>query len=472
MLKPAAEAECGGVVEALRRSPQSGECNAIGQCDGGNLHQGDVSPGKGLHVFGSAPGSRHVNVDECVRIAEEMRAGQHRAGAEENPRAITVARVQPRNEVGTHAHRVYRRGMTSFSDADYAHRIEHAQQELDKAGLAGVILGPGTQLAYLTGLDIDSHERLSALVIPSQGAPRLVLPATDAASVTTDLEVLTWRDGDDPYRICGDIIGAGTVGLGTALTADHVLRLQAVTESTVLAESALSALFMAKEAAELVELTRAAEAIDRVHARVPELLVPGRTEAEIAGELEKLIAAEHAAVDFVIVGSGPNGANPHHSYSERVLDNGDPVVVDLGGTLDSGYHSDCTRTHVVGGAAQLGDEEYRRAYEVLKRAFDAAIDTVRPGVSAHDIDDAARRLITEAGYGEYFFHRTGHGIGLDGHEAPYIIAGNDQIIEEGMAFSIEPGIYLPGRWGMRIEDIVTVTADGCRQLNTEPRQLR
>ena len=362
--------------------------------------------------------------------------------------------------------------MASFSDADYARRIDHAQQEVGRAGLAGVILGPGTQLSYLTGLEIDSHERLSALVIPAQGAPKLVLPATDAASVSTDLEVSTWRDGDDPYRICGDIIDGGTVGLGTALTADHVLRLQAVTESTVLAESALSALFMAKETAELAELARAAEAIDRVHARVPALLVAGRTEAEIAAELDELIAAEHAEVDFVIVGSGANGANPHHSFSERVLENGDPVVVDLGGTLSSGYHSDCTRTHIVGGVAQLADDEYRHAYEVLERAFDAAVNTVRPGVSAHDIDDAARRVITDAGYGDYFFHRTGHGIGLDGHEAPYIIAGNDQVIEEGMAFSIEPGIYLPGRWGMRIEDIVTVTADGCRQLNTQPRELR
>lgn len=353
----------------------------------------------------------------------------------------------------------------------FAARIQRAQQLVEQTGLAAVVIGPGTQLSYLTGLEIDSHERLSALVIPAQGSPHLVLPATDAAGVDTGLDVVTWRDGECPYAICRAIAGAGTVGLGTALTADHVLRLQAASDATVLAEEALSALFMAKEPAELAELAHAAEAIDRVHARVPELLVAGRTEAEVAAQLEELIATEHAAVDFVIVGSGPNGANPHHSYSGRVLASGDPVVVDIGGTLATGYHSDCTRTHVVGGAPALRDEEFGRAYAVLQEAFDAAVAAVRPGVTAHDIDAAARQVISAAGYGEHFFHRTGHGIGLDGHEAPYIIAGNELEIEEAMAFSIEPGIYLPGRWGMRIEDIVTVTADGCRQLNTQPRNL-
>ena len=347
-------------------------------------------------------------------------------------------------------------------------RLQKAQRLVAEAGLAGLIVGPGTELFYLTGLHIDSHERLSALVVPATGEARLVVPATDAASVFTALPIVSWRDGEDPYELCAQITGEGVIGLGTALTADHVLKLQALAPRTVLAQDVLAELFLVKEPGEVAQLRAAAKAIDRVHARVPELLAPGRTEQEVAAELERLIAAEHASVDFVIVGSGPNGANPHHDFSSRVLEPGDPVVVDIGGAFASGYRSDCTRTYQVPGER---DDAFDAVYAVLQEAFDAAIAAVRPGVAAHEIDAAARRVITLAGYGEHFFHRTGHGIGLDTHEPPYIVGGNDQVIRENMAFSVEPGIYVAGQWGMRIEDIVVVTADGCEQLNRQPRTL-
>lgn len=357
-----------------------------------------------------------------------------------------------------------------MSEFDYSARLSRARQLAGNAGLAGLIIGTGSQMRYLTGIDLDSHERLTALVVPAEGDAALVAPKTDLGGLShPDLTPIAWSDGEDPYRACAEALGAGTVGLGSALTADHVLRLQSLLPDTVLAEAVLSSLFMAKEPAEVAELRAAGAAIDRVHARVPDLLSPGRTEEEVAADLDELIRAEHAEVDFIIVGSGPNGANPHHSFSGRMLAEGDVVVVDIGGVLDSGYRSDCTRMYTVGGTE---DDDFLRAYDVLTAAHGAAVDAVRPGATAASIDAAAREVIEAAGFGENFFHRTGHGIGLDGHEAPYIIAGNYTAIEPGMTFSIEPGIYLPGRWGMRLEDIVTVTEDGCEMLNNGPRELR
>ncbi|MDQ3404854.1 MAG: M24 family metallopeptidase, partial [Actinomycetota bacterium] len=206
-----------------------------------------------------------------------------------------------------------------------------------------------------------------------------------------------------------------------------------------------------------------------VHARMGEWLRAGRTEAEVGADIAAAIVAEgHERADFVIVGSGPNGASPHHDVSDRVIESGDVVVVDIGGPLPSGYNSDSTRTYAVG---EPRDSDVAATYAVLQRAQRAAVEAVRPGVSAEQVDAAAREIIVEAGFGEFFIHRTGHGIGLDVHEHPYIVAGNDLVLEEGMAFSVEPGIYQRGRWGARIEDIVLVTTDGVEPVNTRPHEL-
>ena len=192
-------------------------------------------------------------------------------------------------------------------------------------------------------------------------------------------------------------------------------------------------------------------------------------EAEVGADIAAAIVEEgHALADFVIVGSGPNGASPHHSLSDRVIESGDVVVVDIGGPIPSGYNSDSTRTYAVGTPR---DADVAATYAVLQEAQQAAVDAVRPGVTASSIDAAAREVIAAAGFGEFFIHRTGHGIGLDVHEEPYIVAGNDLLLEPGMAFSIEPGIYQPGRWGARIEDIVVVTADGVEPMNRRPHEL-
>ena len=369
--------------------------------------------------------------------------------------------------------------MTAFDSDVYRSRRERAARLVQAQGLGGLVIGTGAEFAYLTGSWATSHERLTALVI-TPGATAIVAPVTDAQSLgfkdgadtgnTGDIEVTGWRDGENPYQLVADRLDSGSVGLGSSLTADHVFALQELLPATTLATGAVAELFMVKDDHERAQLERAGAAIDRVHERAAELLQPGRTEREVAEELHGLILDEHETVEFVIVGSGPNGSNPHHDHSDRVLAVGDPVVVDLGGALPSGYQSDCTRTHVVGDPAQA-PQEFLQAYSVLEDAFNAACDAARPGITAGELDTAARNVIERAGYGEYFTHRLGHGIGLSGHEQPFIIAGSDVVLRENMVFSIEPGIYKPGQWGMRIEDIVRLTADGVVALNRTPRTL-
>ena len=370
----------------------------------------------------------------------------------------------------------------TFSADVYAQRLHAAQKAAADKGIDLLLIGTGPDFAYLTGSWVSSHERLTVLVVPQQGNAWIAAPNTDITDIKAapvgelDVELRGWNDGENPYELAlrgaGD--GLGKVALGQSLTADHVLRFQDLLPhaSYELATYALAELFTRKDEAEIAELRKAGHAIDAVHAQVPQLLQAGRTEAEVAHELEKLILREHSVIDFVIVGSGPNGANPHHSFSDRVLAEGEPVVVDIGGTLPSGYHSDCTRTYVVGGDMSKAPQDFQDAYAVLADAQAAGRAAAHPGSTAADIDAIVRQAISAAGWGDYFVHRTGHGIGLSTHEEPFIMEGNDLALEEGMAFSIEPGIYLEGKWGMRLEDIVVLTNDGYESLNQASRDVR
>lgn len=374
-----------------------------------------------------------------------------------------------------------------FPTPVYARRLADAQQHMRRAGIAAVVIAPGPHLAYLVGLHIHTHERFTALILPAEGQATLLVPAVDAGDVQhsaigqLSVQVHPWIDGQRPHETAVGLLGLhsastqpAVVGVSPDLSADHLLRLQSAWGEhvrTVLATDVLAALFVAKDQEEIAELRHAAQAIDRVHQAVPQLLQPGVTEAKVADKLRELILQEHVAVDFVIVGSGPNGANPHHSFSSRVLEEGDLVVVDIGGTTARGYHSDCTRTYVVGEPSDISAEA-KRMYQVLYDAQQAQRAAVRPGVTAEEIDRIGRSMIEQAGFGEYFIHRTGHGIGLSTHEEPFIMAGNELVLQPGMAFSIEPGIYLPETFGARIEDIVVVTNDGCEPLNTNPRELQ
>ena len=364
--------------------------------------------------------------------------------------------------------------------ADLGPRLTAAVAGMAAAGIDAMVLTPGTALHYLTGYAAEVSERLTALVLPAAGDPLLLVPelervgAAGAPAVRAGLELATWGETEDPAARVADRLSAGgaapsVVAVDDAMQARQSLRLAAALPAArqVLAGTVLDPLRLVKTPGELAELRAAGAAIDRVHARVGEWLRPGRTEREVGADIAAAIGREHASVEFVIVGSGPNGASPHHGVSDRRIRSGDTVVVDIGGALPSGYMSDCTRTYAVG----TPDPEFLALYAVLQRAQAAAVDAVRPGATTGDVDAAARGPIAEAGYGESFTHRTGHGIGLDVHEPPWVVGGTDTVLVPGMAFSVEPGIYLPDRFGARIEDIVLVTGDGVEPVNTRTHDL-
>jgi Xaa-Pro aminopeptidase len=369
--------------------------------------------------------------------------------------------------------------VSGLSPADLRARLGRARSAAEAAGVDALLIAPGSDLRYLIGGTGSSFERLTCLVLPTSGGePVFVVPKLEApgyAAVPFDelgVKVATWVDGEDPYALIAGRLGRpARVAVGDVMPALHVLGLRGAAPDAEqsLAGPVLRELRMRKDAAEIDALRQAGAAIDRVHARMGEWLRVGRTEVEVGADIAAAIVAEgHAVAEFVIVGSGPNGASPHHGQSDRVLEPGDVVVIDIGGPVPAGYNSDSTRTYSLGAPR---DADVAETYAVLQAAQRAAVDAVRPGVTAQDVDAAARVIISDAGFGEYFIHRTGHGIGLDVHEDPYIVRGNEIPLEPGMAFSVEPGIYLPGRWGARIEDIVVVTDDGVEPLNTRPHEL-
>jgi Xaa-Pro aminopeptidase len=364
-----------------------------------------------------------------------------------------------------------------FDATVYARRLAAAAAATGDAGLTGLVITPGYDLRYLTGSRAQTFERLTALVLPASGDATVVVPRMELASLKESaiaelgLTVRDWVDGDDPYQLVSAALGGAPAATAVtdSMPALHLLPLAGVLGVLpVLATDVLRRLRMVKEECEIDALRKAGSAIDRVHARVPEFLIPGRTEADVAADIAEAIVAEgHSAVAFIIVGSGPHAADPHHSYSDRELQAGDIVVVDIGGAYEPGYHSDSTRTYSIGDP----EPDVAQQYSTLQRAQRAAFDMVRPGVTAEQVDAAARDVLAEAGLAEFFVHRTGHGIGLSVHEEPYIIAGNELPLAPGMAFSIEPGIYFPGSWGARVEDIVVVTEDGALSVNNRPHDL-
>lgn len=357
-------------------------------------------------------------------------------------------------------------------------RLSQARTAVADAGLSALLVTPGPDLRWLTGYEALPLERLTCLVLPADGEPFLVapgleVPAVEASAVPSlGIEVVGWGETEDPYALVAARLPApgGMVALANRMWAEQVLRFRAALPGAeqTLASEVLSDLRARKSPDEVDALRRAGQAIDRVHSRMAEFLVPGRTEREAGRDIAAAILAEgHERVDFVIVGSGPNGASPHHEVGDRVLEPGDVVVVDIGGTTADGYCSDCTRMYALGEPPA----EFAAYFSVLHEAQLAACDHAGPGVTAESVDAAARDVITAAGYGEFFVHRTGHGIGVETHEEPYIVEGNTTVLEAGMAFSIEPGIYLPGRHGARIEDIVVATDGGIERLNVTDRQL-
>ncbi|MFD8259314.1 M24 family metallopeptidase [Streptomyces griseoluteus] len=362
-----------------------------------------------------------------------------------------------------------------FTTEDYRARMARAAGAAAGAGLGGLLVAPGPDLVWLTGYAPPVTERLTLLVLVPGRDPVLVVPALEApdaerAAGAPALTLLKWTDGEDPHSLTAELLDPkGGVGVSDNAWALHLLALQRALPDLRCSAltDALPMLRAVKDAAELELLAAAGAAADAAFEEIRKLPFAGRREDEVGRDLAGLLRRfGHSQVDFTIVGSGPNGANPHHEVGERVIQRGDMVVLDFGGLKD-GYGSDTTRTVHVGEPT----EEERRVHDVVRAAQEAGFRAVRPGATCQDVDRAARAVIEDAGYGPYFIHRTGHGIGVTTHEPPYMIEGEEQPLVPGMCFSVEPGIYLPGRFGVRIEDIVTVTDEGGRRLNNTTREM-
>ncbi|PRY30864.1 aminopeptidase P family protein [Pseudosporangium ferrugineum] len=358
----------------------------------------------------------------------------------------------------------------------HARRMERAVEQATEAGLSGVLVTPGPDLTYLSGYQPTAvTERMTLLILDAAREPVLLVPAlerpdAEPAAGAAGVSLVDWADGEDPYTAVAPLIDPlGHYAMSDSAWAMHLLGLQRVVPGAHYSSmtGALPMLRAVKDPGEIDRLSAAGAAADAAYEEIVCVPFAGRTEREIGADLAGLLRQHgHSQVDFTIVGSGPNGANPHHEMGERVVRYGDMVILDFGG-LCQGYGSDTTRTVHVGPAT---DEE-RTVFDVVRRAQQAAFEAVRPGVACQEIDRVARQVIGDAGYGRYFIHRTGHGIGLTTHEPPYLVQGETQPLVTGMCFSIEPGVYLPGRFGVRIEDIVTVTEDGGRRLNNTRHRM-
>jgi Xaa-Pro aminopeptidase len=356
-------------------------------------------------------------------------------------------------------------------------RIDRVRRRMDELGVDALLLSHGADLPWLTGYQAMPLERLTMLVLRRSGDPVLVVPALEAPRVAAAdglFSLLPWKDSEDPIGLVASVLGVGRgsgrrealrCAISDRAWATTVLSLQRQLPDAEWIESSTvtSPIRAVKDPSELEALRRAGAAADRVAAMLQagDIGLVGRTEADVSGQLASLLVEEgHQQVNFAIVGSGPNAASPHHEPGSRIIGRGETVVCDFGGTYsldgDVGYCSDITRTVVTGAPSP----EVEECYGVLRTAQQAGVTAARAGVTAAHVDQVTRAIIEDAGFGAFFVHRTGHGIGIEEHEDPYLVSGNDELLQSGHAFSVEPGIYLPDRFGMRLEDIVVIGEDG------------
>jgi len=355
-------------------------------------------------------------------------------------------------------------------------RLSNVRGRLERLGVHALVVAPGPDLRYLTGYDALPLERPTLLIVSRTEETVIVAPQLERVRVEQEVEapgvvVHSYGEHDDALALAAGLLRAPDgvkVALGDQMWTSFALGLQRELpgRSWMRASDVVAPLRAVKDDEELRRLAAVAREIDAVHRRVPDVLEAGRTERFLARDLASMIREGHDAVSFVIVASGPNSASPHHEPADRLLADGDIVVIDIGGTR-AGYCSDMTRMYAIGGVP----DGFADAYAALQVAQAAGVAAVRPGATAGDVDAAARDVLIDAGLGDAFVHRTGHGIGLETHESPWILGGSDSVLEAGMTFSVEPGFYLAGRFGARIEDIVAVTDDAVEVLNVVDRDL-
>jgi Xaa-Pro aminopeptidase len=359
----------------------------------------------------------------------------------------------------------------------FEERCQRTQKKMATGAVDWLFVPHSTDLKYLIGHAHRQSERLTLLMLPREGRPLMVLPTFETPQMenyATFFDLVGWQETENPIEKIGQAVGGSgagqTVAIGDQLHSVFLLRIQSrLPDAHYLpGGDIVGQLRMIKDADGIANLRAAAEGADRSLAALFEQPLLEMTELDVIQFLHaQLLENGHESVGTGIVGAGANGAAPHHKTSERPLKGDEAVVVDFGGGLN-GYRSDMTRTFHLGKPS----DEFRKVYEIVRAAQQKAFEAIRPGVTAESIDRVARQYIGEHGYGEYFLHRTGHGIGLDGHERPYIVEGDKTVLEKGMTFSVEPGIYLKGKFGVRIEDIVAVTEDGAERLNQFPRDLK
>lgn len=353
-------------------------------------------------------------------------------------------------------------------------RLNRLRDQMAATGVDLVALAPGAHMHWLLGFAPHPDERPCVLLIGPDTAGFL-MPALNAqdARQHTDLTFWEWGDDQGPDTAFADALRAinphpSSVAIDEVMRADHALLiLDAMPDAKrSFASGTIGALRMVKDAEELAALQENARIADAAHIAVRQALHDGMTERELVQIAKAEFEADGARFAFGIVGTGGNSAFPHHQSGDTPVRSGDAIVVDIGGKK-GGYFSDITRMSCLGPAP----DGYQEIHDLVDAAVTAALAAIRPGVKASDIDKAARDVIDAAGYGAYFTHRTGHGLGSEVHEPPYLTGNNDQVLQEGMVFTAEPGIYLPGRFGVRLEEVAVVTADGCRILSNLPRDL-
>ena len=361
----------------------------------------------------------------------------------------------------------------------FAERLERARHAMRAQGVDVALLSLGLDMPYLTGYNAMPLERLTMLVLPANGDAVMVIPRLEAPRVKpmpNVFSLLPWNETDDPVAITAELVRSAApssrvVAVGDQMWARFLVDLMPLLPNTQYRRSVdvIGSLRMRKDSAEIEALRAAGSAVDKIAGdlQAGRIALVGRTEAQVSADLSaRIIAQGHDVVNFAIVAAGENAASPHHHPGSRVIQPNEIVLCDFGGTMN-GYCSDITRCVYTGEPSS----EVAEAYAVLFEAEAAAVRAATVGTPCEEVDAVARRVITAAGFGEYFIHRTGHGIGLDAHEDPYIVSGNSLALEAGHAFSIEPGIYMPGKWGMRLEDIVVATVDGPDSMNHADHHL-